>query len=64
MDRMDFQAHFWCMENLIKNRRNFGNASLFPGVLLSAEAVEACVREDFPELWARPSARPMAAARA
>ena len=35
-----------------------------PGVLLSAEAVEACVREDFPELWARPSARPMAAARA
>jgi phytoene desaturase len=26
-----------------------------PGVLLSAEAVEACVREDFPELWDRPS---------
>lgn len=28
-----------------------------PGVLLSAEAVEACVREDFPALWARPAPR-------
>lgn len=32
-----------------------------PGVLLSAEAVEACVREDFPELWSKP---PVAAAAA
>lgn len=35
MDRTDFQAHFWRMENLVKNFKNFGIASLFPGVLLS-----------------------------
>lgn len=28
-----------------------------PGVLLSAEAVEACVREDFPHLWNNPAPR-------